>query len=479
VESEEGKGSTFTLYLPLSYEPPPQLESDGEPSAPSRREQGFRISNRATRRPQKPVEPVVEDAEFFDREPEAPDANVNPLNDDRDIIQPGDRVLLVIENDDRFARILLDLARDKNFKTLVALDGEAGLRLTHEYKPDAITLDIDLPGIDGWAVLERLKHHPETRHIPVHIVSGIDQKQQGLRAGAISYLEKPVSKEALEGAFDEINRFIEKGVRSLLVVEDDETQRKAMIELIGDEDVEITAVGSAQEALELLGKQQFDCMVLDLGLHDMSGFTLLETIKTNPAMESLPIIVYTGKELTPTEETQLRRYAETIIIKDARSPERLLDETALFLHRVEAQLPEQKRRMLEQLHSADAVFTGKHVLVVDDDVRNIFALTSLLEAHGMNIGFAENGKDAIMRLKQDAAYDLVLMDVMMPEMDGYETTRAIRATPEFKNLPIIALTAKAMKGDREKCIEAGASDYITKPVDSDQLLSLMRVWLYR
>jgi CheY-like chemotaxis protein len=388
-------------------------------------------------------------------------------------------VLLVIENDARFAKILLDLARDKNFKALVALDGEHGLRLTHEFKPDAITLDIDLPGIDGWTVLERLKHHPATRHIPVHIVSGIDKRHRGLRLGAYSYLEKPVSKEALEDAFDRIASFIEKGVKNLLVVEDDENQRKSIVELIGDEDVEITAVGTAQEALDQLGSKQFDCVVLDLGLQGMNGFTLLETIKSHPEMQSLPIIIYTGKELTANEETQLKRYAETIIVKDARSPERLLDETALFLHRVQAQLPETKRRMLEQLHSSDAVFADKRVLVVDDDVRNIFALTSLLEAHGMRVSFAENGKDAIDTLKREPETDVVLMDVMMPELDGYETTRTIRDMPRFRTLPIIALTAKAMKGDREKCIEAGASDYITKPVDSDQLLSLMRVWLYR
>jgi CheY-like chemotaxis protein len=313
----------------------------------------------------------------------------------------------------------------------------------------------------------------------VHIVSGIEERHHGLKLGAISYLEKPVSKEVLEHAFDRIAEFIAKGVRTLLVVEDDEHQRKSIVELIGDEDVEITAVASAQEALAQLSALSFDCVVLDLGLKDMSGFTLLETIKSNPAMQSLPIIIYTGKELTPTEETQLKRYAETIIVKDARSPERLLDETALFLHRVEAQLPEQKRRMLEQLHSSDAVFAGKHVLVVDDDVRNIFALTSLLEAHGMRISFAENGKDALAALKRDSSVDIVLMDVMMPEMDGYDTMRAVRNIREFRTLPIVALTAKAMKGDREKCIEAGASDYITKPADSDQLLSLMRVWLYR
>ncbi|HEX2718541.1 MAG TPA: response regulator, partial [Gemmatimonadaceae bacterium] len=236
---------------------------------------------------------------------------------------------------------------------------------------------------------------------------------------------------------------------------------------------------SAREAIDNLRGQKFDCMVIDLGLADMSGFELLETVKSDPAMQDMPVIVYTGKELTPAEDTQLRKYAETIIVKDVKSPERLLDETALFLHRVEAKLPEQKRRMLEQLHNADSVFAGKRILVVDDDVRNIFSLTSVLEDHGMVVRFAENGKDAIAELEKDAGVDLVLMDIMMPEMDGYQTTTQIRKNPKFRTLPIIALTAKAMKGDREKTIAAGASDYITKPVDTEQLLSLMRVWLYR
>jgi CheY-like chemotaxis protein len=333
--------------------------------------------------------------------------------------------------------------------------------------------------MDGWAVLDRLKHHPQTRHIPVHIITGIRERQQGLKSGALAYLEKPVTKEALDESFARIADFIDSAVKRLLVVEDDETQRQSMIELIQHEDVEITAVASAEDALRELSTGHFDCMVLDLGLKDMNGFELLETVKANPQMRDLPIIIYTGKDLSQSEETKLRKFAETIIVKDVKSPERLLDETALFLHRVEAKLPEQKRRMLERLHNADAVFAGKRVLVVDDDVRNIFSLTSMLEDHGMQVSFAENGKDAVALLRERQDFDLVLMDVMMPEMDGYETTRAIREMPALKSLPIIALTAKAMKGDREKCIAAGASDYITKPVDTEQLLSLMRVWLYR
>jgi CheY-like chemotaxis protein len=402
------------------------------------------------------------------------------LTDDREEISPGDRVVLIVEDEPSFAKILLDMARDKDFKGLVALSGDAGLELAHAFHPDAITLDIDMPGTDGWGVLDRLKHHPDTRHIPVHIITGVRERQHGLKAGAIAYLEKPVSTEALEDSFNKIGQFIDQQVKRLLVVEDDDSQRSSMVELIAHEDVEITAVATAAEALEKLRETRFDCMVLDLGLTgDTDGFQLLETIKANPDWQELPIIIYTGKELTPQEETRLKQFAETIIVKDVKSPERLLDETALFLHRVEARLPEQKRRMLERLHSTDAVFAGKSVLVVDDDVRNIFSLTSMLEEHGMNVSFAENGKDAIAKLESTPGIDLVLMDVMMPEMDGYETTRTIRERPQFRALPIIALTAKAMKGDREKCIAAGASDYITKPVDTEQLLSLMRVWLYR
>jgi len=389
--------------------------------------------------------------------------------------------VLVIENDQNFAKVLLDMARDKGYKGVVELDGEAGLKAAREIRPDAITLDIDMPGMDGLQVLDRLKRDPETRHVPVHIISGVEEKREGLKAGAIAFLAKPVSKEGLDEAFGRISSFIDRVPKNLLVVEDNESQRQSIVELIAHDDVDITAVASAEEALAKLHEKHFDCMVLDLGLKtgDMSGFDLLERVKSDEDNHDLPIIIYTGKELNQEEETRIKKYAETIILKDVKSPERLLDETALFLHRVEAKLPEQKRKMLEHLHDADSVVAGKSVLVVDDDVRNIFSLTSMLEDHGMVVRFAENGKQALDQLKKDPNVDVVLMDVMMPEMDGYETTRAIRNIDQFKTLPIIALTAKAMKGDREKCIAAGASDYITKPVDTEQLLSLLRVWLYK
>jgi CheY-like chemotaxis protein/signal transduction histidine kinase/HAMP domain-containing protein len=487
VESTQGEGSIFTLFLPDSWPGDPSAgKGGGEQPAPARSLSPARAPRQPRPGERRPAPQPPRDTQADEEQPRAEERRQGPrdpeevgIRDDRASIEPGDRSVLIVENDVTFARILLDMARERGFKALVALDGETGLELVRDYRPDAVTLDIDLPGIDGWTVLDRLKHAPETRHIPVHIVSGVGARQRGLRQGAFSYLEKPVSQEALDAAFGKIGDFLSDGVKRLLVVEDDERQRESIIELVGDEDVEITAVGTAADALERLRTTRFDCMVLDLGLGGEDGFQLLEEVKRTPEMQEIPIIIYTGKELSQQEETQLRRYAETIIVKDAKSPERLLDETALFLHRVESNLPDTKRRMLEQLHQSDSAFAGKKVLVVDDDVRNIFSLTSVLEGQGMEVVFAENGRAAIETLKANPDVDIVLMDVMMPEMDGYETTQAIRQMEEFHELPIISLTAKAMKGDREKSIASGASDYITKPVDTDQLLSLMRVWLYR
>ena len=410
----------------------------------------------------------------------APVLASNPfIEDDRETIQSGDRVLLIVEDDVKFASILLEMARQHGFKVIVALQSKQGLVLAQQFKPSAIVLDLQLPDMDGWTVLDRLKRDPNTRHIPIHIVSVDEQQQRGLQLGAIAYLQKPISPEVLTQALTDMKSFIERQVKNLLVIEDDPLQARSIIELIGNHDVHSTAVGTGTAALLMLREQRFDCVVMDLGLPDMSGFELMEQIKQDTKISKLPIIVYTGKELTRQEETQLRRLAETIIIKDVRSPERLLDETALFLHRVQANLPDPSRQVLEQLRSSDPVLANKKILIVDDDVRNIFALTSLLESHQMQVMFAENGTDGIQMLETNPDIDIVLMDVMMPQMDGYETTRAIRSLQQFQSLPIIALTAKAMQGDREKCIEAGSSDYITKPVDPEQLLSLLRVWLYK
>ena len=467
VESTVDEGSKFTLFLPASFrhvEHPTEdyatedtvifpVESEGNGTAPPAREA-----------------------------PELDPALLLPsdVRDDRDEIQDADRVVLIVEDDPEVARTELEVAQERGFKGIVALRGDSGLALAHEYKPDAIILDMKLPVMDGWTVLDHLKHHPETRHIPVHIVSAGDGRQNALKAGAVAFVEKPISKEVLEETFGEIRSFIDRELKRVLVIEDDEAQRNAVIELIGGgDDVEVSAAGSGEEALEALELQRYDCMVLDLKLPEMGGFALLEKLKEDPRYSSIPVIVYTGKELTRREETKLKKFAESIVVKDASSPERLLDETSLFLHRVEGKLPEEKRRMLEQLHSAEEVFNHKKILIVDDDVRNVFALTSVLESHGMEVMYAENGEDGIGLLQRHPEIDLVLMDIMMPGMDGYETMRAIRSEEGFKQLPIISLTAKAMKGDREKSIASGASDYITKPVDTDQLLSLMRVWLYK
>ncbi|MDO8681702.1 MAG: HAMP domain-containing protein [Acidobacteriota bacterium] len=458
LASSVGKGSTFVLYLPSVYV--------STLTAPDRDRQDLM-----------PVQARL----AVDRALAAADLPVddNPLSDDRSLIQPGDRVLLVIENDLSFARILMSLGRAQNFRALASVRGDVGLTMARQHRPDAITLDLDLPGLDGWNVLDRLKHDPSTRHIPVHVISVSEDSHRGMRLGARTYLAKPSDPDSLNEAFANIREFTDRKLKTLLIVEDDEVQRETLVELIGDGDVKITAVGSGQEALDELEAQPFDCIVLDLGLNDMSGLDLLEKMRADKALSQVPVIVYTGKELTKSEEAELRRLAQTIIIKDVKSPERLLEETALFLHRVESTLPAEKQKLLDQLHRSDPTLAGKKALVVDDDIRNIFALTSILERYEMNVQYAENGHDALRMLNENPDINVVLMDVMMPEMDGYEATRRIRDNAAFENLPIIALTAKAMKGDREKCINAGASDYVTKPVDTDHLISLLRVWLSR
>ncbi|HEX4462576.1 MAG TPA: response regulator, partial [Polyangia bacterium] len=476
VESTPGVGSTFTLYLPMTFSPvaAPSLPLNGRMLQATTQTHG----NGETARPApSPLQPPLQNESAADR---ALLQLPNELADDRGDLAPGDRTLLIVEDDSAFARIMLDLARSKGFKGIVALRGDTALALAREYKPDAITLDIRLPVIDGWTVLDRLKHDSRTRHIPVHLISSVDddQRARALRQGALAFLKKPIDKAGLDTAFEEMKGFVERRVKNLLIVEDDDKQRAAMVELIGNGDVESTPVASGAEALEQLRERHFDCMVLDLGLPDMRGIELIETIRGDEKLKDLPIIVYTGRELSEQEELELKGFTDSIIIKSVKSMEHLLDETALFLHRVESNLPESKRRILTQIHQADPVFAGKRVLIVDDDARNIFALTSVLERHKMEVLYAENGLKGIEVLRKNGDVSCLLMDVMMPEMDGYETTREIRRMPEFASVPIIALTAKAMKGDREKCIEAGASDYITKPVDTEQLLSLLRVWLY-
>jgi len=472
VESTVGAGSTFTLFLPYNRSGFVYYETARQPAMP-------RLpAPAATSSPIIATPSVVYAQPPQEQEVEPDEQIYGSTIDDRGLTAPGDPSVLIVEDDERFAKVVLDFSREKNFKGIVTHQGDWALSLARDYLPSAILLDLDLPDIDGFTVLERLKRDPSTRHIPVHVMSSLRERERALRSGAISYLNKPVSKEDLNEEFMRIQRFLIGGKRNLLVVDDEENQREAIVKLIGDSDVDITAVGTGQEALSALHASHFDCMVLDLTLPDISGFDLLDLIGKDQRLRDLPIVINTAKELNRKEVAKLKRYAKTIVIKDARSPERLLDETALFLHRSQANLPEAQRRMLEEVHAADAGLAGRKVLIVDDDLRNIFALSSLLERQQMQVSFAENGRDGIEVLERDPTIEIVLMDIMMPEMDGYDTMRAIRRIPKFRSLPIITLTAKAMKGDRDKCIAAGASDYITKPVDVAQLLSLMRVWLH-
>jgi HAMP domain-containing protein/signal transduction histidine kinase/CheY-like chemotaxis protein len=450
--SEPRQGSTFTLYLPLVYTGPASAE--------------IRT-------------PVPTSSGSVAVLPILPVATEEKILDDRDRIQPGDVSLLIVEDDPHYARVLMGLARDKGFKALVALRGKQALDLAFEYLPSAMTLDIFLPDMLGWTVLNNLKLDPRTRHIPVQIISLEEERQHGLSHGAFSYMVKPVTTEGLEACLDRIKTFITPHVKRLLVVEDDEIESRSVHELLYHDDIEIVGAGTGQEALAALARGGVDCCVVDLRLPDMSGFELLDRIKSDAALSEIPIVVFTGKELTAEEERQLKTMAKSIVLKDVQSPERLLDETALFLHRVVSDLPPAKQQMLARLHNSNEALRGRKVLVVDDDARNIFALTTVLENHEMEVLSATNGRHAIKLIHNTPDLSVVLMDIMMPEMDGYATMREIRKNPALRSLPILALTAKAMKGDREKCLEAGASDYVAKPVNTEQLLSMLRLWLYR
>jgi HAMP domain-containing protein/signal transduction histidine kinase/DNA-binding response OmpR family regulator len=455
LSSVPGSGSTFTLYLPLSYVGAAYN----------------RVPSRSVGGPQPavtPYQPVV-----------LPTARTEEIPDDRDSLEEGDPLLLVVEDDPHYARVLLNLARDRGFKVLVAKTGAGALGLATKYRPTAISLDVFLPDMLGWTVLNQLKRNPETRHIPVQILTIEEERQYGLERGAFSFMTKTVTTDSLEVAFDRLKNFTNARLRRLLVVEDDPAEQLSVSELLGHNDVEITTAATGAEALEKMREGIFDCVVLDLKLPDMTGFELLAEVQQEPKLRDMPIIVFTGRDLSDSEETELRKKAKSIVLKGVRSPERLLDETALFLHRVIADLPPSKQLMIENLHESDEPLHGRKVLVVDDDIRNIFALNSLLERHNMEVITATNGQEAINLVESTEDLSLVLMDVMMPEMDGYETMRRIRSKQQFRMLPIIALTAKAMKGDREKCLEAGASDYVAKPVNTDQLLSLVRMWLHR
>ncbi len=453
--SAPGEGSTFTLYLPAIIGSSERVEA----SSPV-------------------VQPSTGYVQRVSRQIPLSIAELPTIIDDRDQIGPNDRAVLIIEDDPVFAGQVLETARNQGFKAVVAARGSDALQLARKIRFTAITLDIMLPDIDGRRVLSRLKDDPATRHIPVMIVSATDRDDTGLKHGALAHLSKPMAAERLSEAFVSLKNFVERPVKNLLLVEDNEVQRNSTIELIGNSDVHTYAVATGEEALAALREQTFDCIVLDLGLPDMPGTKFIQEVKA-AGFESLPIVVHTGRELPKEEADEMKRLARTVILKDVQSPERLFDETALFLHRNVEKLPPEKRRLVESLHRDGEVLAGKRALIVDDDMRNIFAMTSFLERYEMIVSSAENGREAIELIDASEPFDVILMDIMMPDMDGYETMRRIRANARYRDLPILALTAKAMKGDKEKCIEAGASDYIAKPVDTEHLLSLLRIWLHR
>ena len=447
LKSEPGKGSAFTLYIPLEM-------------GPTRKTTALKVS-REMPQASKPVQIIPQ------------------LPDDRNNLDSDDKVILIIEDDAQFARLLKKECHEKGFKCLAAITGEEGLDLAKKHHPSAVILDLRLPGIDGWAVLASLKDSPKTRHIPVHIISIEDETIHAFRKGAIGFLRKPVNKSDLDEVFQKLESTFTKRVKDLLVVEDDPTLRKGIVRLVGNGDVRSAEASTGEETMRLLQSKIFDCMILDIGLPDMSGFELLKKLEAMEDVVVPPIVVYTGRELTREEENLLHDYSESIIIKGVRSEERLLDEVSLFLHRMVERMPEKKRKVIANLYDSDTMFEGKTVLIVDDDMRNAFALSKVLAERGMKLLKAENGQKALTIIEQEDHIDLVLMDIMMPVMDGYEAMKRIRAQERFAKLPVIALTAKAMKEDRQRCIEAGASDYLPKPVDVSRLFSVMRIWLYQ
>jgi HAMP domain-containing protein/CheY-like chemotaxis protein/signal transduction histidine kinase len=451
LHSAPNSGSTFTLYLPIKYVGPNASQTAASLPASSPALATHAVSERA----------------------------IEPIPDDRIDIQPGDAILLIVEDDPHYARILVDLARDKGFKALLAMRGDDALNLAKQYQPTAVSLDVFLPDMLGWTVLSQLKQSPLTRHIPVQIVSLDEDRQHGLARGAFAFVNKPTTREGIQGALSRIKEFAEPRRKRLLVVEDNQAEQMGIRELLGHDDIEIVNAETGAAALKLLRKEQCDCVVLDLRLPDMSGFDVLERMRADSRLAEVPVVVFTGRELTVEEDAQLHTMARSIVVKGVESPERLLNETALFLHRVITDLPAEKQQMLERLNSSDEDLVGRTALLVDDDPRNIFALSSALERRGMKVLTATTGAEAIELVEQTPSLAIMLMDIMMPEMDGYQTIERIRQNGAYRRLPIIALTAKAMKGDREKCLQAGASDYLAKPVNTEQLLSALRMWLHR
>jgi CheY-like chemotaxis protein/GAF domain-containing protein len=460
--SEPGTGSTFTLYLPLS-----QTEEANQSDSTDRTNQISQIGqkNQTSQTSQTTVDKNLE-------------PHPAPLPDDRGVITEGCRSILIIEDDLTFAGILVDMVRGRGFQVLVAAEGKSGIILAERHQPSAIILDVMLPHIDGWGVMRTLKDNPKTRHIPVHFITCLEERQKAMGMGAVGFVTKPVSSEQLDTLFGTLETVIEKTVKKLLIVEDDPTQVKAMVALLEDPNILITVAESGADATKLLAGEEFDCIVLDLGLGDIGAFELLEELRRLNPDQSIPVIIHTGRELTREDEARLHHHARRVIIKGAKSSEQLLNEVTLFLHVVETSLDPDKQRMIRAALDQEAMLGGKKVLIVDDDMRNIYSLSSALEKKDIIIIAAENGREALEKLDEHPDIDLVLMDIMMPEMNGYEAMHILRKDSRFRDLPIIALTAKAMKGDRDECLKAGASDYISKPLDMEKLFSLLRVWLY-
>ena len=454
LDSEQGIGSTFTLILPV------QAKAPAVPVVP---------------------EKVPQRMEHLEEMPAyaSPGQDMHAIEDDRADIGPDDKTILIVEDDPNFAELLIKLCRKNGFKCLAAMNGDEGVTMAAHYLPKGIILDLRLPGKDGWTVLGDLKEKPGTRHIPVHIMSIDDASMEAFRKGAIGFLTKPANEEDISDALRRLEDVFSRPVKKLLIIEDDWKLSESIRILIGNGDVQVDQKATAKAAIEAIRSKTYDCMILDLGLPDMNGLEMLEKLSAETEIVIPPVIVYTGRELTAEEEVELRRYSDSIIIKGVKSEERLLDEACLFLHCKVEKMPAQKRRIITDLYDSDNIFKDKQVLLVDDDMRNLFALSSALEAKGIKTLKAENGKKALDILDANPKIDLILLDIMMPVMDGYETMQRIRAHENYGKVPILALTAKAMKQDRERCIASGASDYLSKPVDLDRLFSMMRVWLYR
>jgi len=478
LTSEANQGSTFTLYISDNIEqastaqPAVILDDDTPIEMPA-------SQFTPTAPPPPPIpQPTEQPApQIISASPTT--SIVSAIQDDRDKLHPKDRLILIIEDDRNFSSILMELSREKDFKCIVAEDGRTGLELAKQYKPHAVILDVGLPNVDGFTVMERLKTDIETRHIPVHFVSGTEQGNDARRMGAIGYLLKPVSMGELGDAFRKIEHFIDKDIRTMMIIVDQKDHGTRILDIVGGESVESLIANQVNESLAILKQTECDCIVLDVDVEQANGLCLLDALAKDENLRKIPVILYAERELTEQEEKQLAKFEGALTVKAVRSPERLLDETTLFLHQIEGNLPQEKRQMLQMVHDKEAILKGKKVLVVDDDTRNTFALATVLEDKEMEVLVAMNGKEALQTLKDEPSIDIVLMDIMMPEMDGYEAMQAIREQPQLRKLPIIALTAKAMKGDKAKCIDAGANDYLSKPVDTDKLMSLMRVWLYR